>query len=54
MYKLKEVMEDFCSDLMVAHQRTSICSLAGMATWRFSSHKKVMKSLLVGIGYKPL
>jgi hypothetical protein len=25
-----------------------------MATWRFISHRKVMESLLVGIGYKPL
>jgi hypothetical protein len=25
-----------------------------MATWRLFSHRKVMKSLLMGTGYKPL
>jgi hypothetical protein len=54
MYKLKEAMKEFCSDLLASHQRKCDCSLMGMATWRFSSHRKVMESLLVGIGYKPL
>jgi hypothetical protein len=54
MYKLNEAMEKFCSDLLASHQRKCDCALAGMATWRFSSHRKVMKSLLVGIEYKPL
>jgi hypothetical protein len=27
---------------------------SGMATWRFSNRRKVMKSILVVIGYKPL
>jgi hypothetical protein len=54
MYKLREAIEKFCSDLLASHQRKSDCALAGMATWRFSSHRKVMKSLLVGTGYKTL
>jgi hypothetical protein len=54
MYKLKEAMEEFCSDLLASHQRKCNCALAGMATWRFSSPRKVMKSLLVGKGYRPL
>jgi hypothetical protein len=54
MYKLKEAMEKFCSDLLASHQRKCDCALAGMATWRFSYRRKVMESLLVGIGYKPL
>jgi hypothetical protein len=53
MYKLKEVMEKFCSDFLASHQRMCECALAGMATWRFSSCRKVMESLLVGKGYKP-
>jgi hypothetical protein len=54
MYKLKEAIEKFCSDLLALHQRKCGCALAGMATWRFFSHRKVMESLLVGTGYKPL
>jgi hypothetical protein len=54
MYKLKESMEKFCSDLLVAHKRKCVCALAGMATWRFSSRRKVMESLLMGTEYKPL
>jgi hypothetical protein len=54
MYKLKEVIEKFYSDLLASHRRKCDCALAGMATWRFFSHQKVMESLLVGIGYKPL
>jgi hypothetical protein len=54
MYKLKEAMEKFCSDLLASHQRKCDCALAGMATWRFSYRRKVMESLLVGTGYKPL
>jgi hypothetical protein len=54
MYKLKEAMEKFCSDLLASHRRKCDCALAGMATWRFSSHRKVMESLLVGTGYYPL
>jgi hypothetical protein len=54
MYKLKESMEEFCSDLQAAHQWKCVCALVGMTTWRFYSHRKVMKSLLVGIGYKLL
>jgi hypothetical protein len=52
MYKLKEAMEMFYSDLLVAHQRKCVCALAGMATWRFSSRRKVMESLLMGTGYR--
>jgi hypothetical protein len=51
MYKLKEVMEEFCSDLMAAHQWKCVWALAGMATWRLFSHRKVMESLLMGTGY---
>jgi hypothetical protein len=54
MYKLKEAMEKFCSDLLASHQKKYDCALAGMATWRFFSRWKVMESLLVGTGYKPL
>jgi hypothetical protein len=54
MYKLKEAMKKFCSDLLASHQRTCDSALASMATWRFSSRQKVMESLLVGTGYKPL
>jgi hypothetical protein len=54
MYKLKEHMENFYSDLLASHQRKYDSALASMATWRFFSHQKVMESLLVGIGYKPL
>jgi hypothetical protein len=51
MYKLKEAIEEFCSDLLASHQRKCDYALAGMATWRFFSHQKVMESLLVGTGY---
>jgi hypothetical protein len=54
MYKLKEAIEKFCSDLLSSHRRKCDCALAGMATWRFFSHRKVMESLLVGTGYNPL
>jgi hypothetical protein len=54
MYKPKEAMEEFCSDLLVSHQMKCDCALAGMETWRFSSRRKVMESLLVGTRYKPL
>jgi hypothetical protein len=54
MYKLKEAIEKFCSDLLASHRRKRDCALAGMATWRFFSRQKVMESLLVGTGYKPL
>jgi hypothetical protein len=54
MYKLKEAMEKFCSDLLSSHQRKCECALAGMATWRFSVCQKVMESLLVGTGCEPL
>ncbi len=54
MYKLKEAIEKFCSDLLASHQRKCDCALAGMATWRFFSHLKVIESLLVGTGNKPL
>jgi hypothetical protein len=54
IYKLKEAIEKFCSDLLASHRRKCDCALAGMTTWRFSSHRKVMESLLVGTGYKPL
>jgi hypothetical protein len=37
MYKLKEAIEKFCSDLLASHRRKCDCALAGMATWRFSS-----------------
>jgi hypothetical protein len=32
MYKLKEDIEKFCSDLLASHQRKCDCALAGMAT----------------------
>jgi hypothetical protein len=51
MYKLKEAIEKFCSDLLASHRRKCDCGLAGMATWRFFSRRKVMESLLVGSGY---
>jgi hypothetical protein len=54
MYKLKEAIEKFYSDLLASHRRKCHCALAGMATWRFFSRRKVMESLLVGTGYKPL
>jgi hypothetical protein len=54
MYKLKEAIEKFCSDLLASHRRKCDCALAGMATWRFSSRQKVMESLVVGTGYKSL
>jgi hypothetical protein len=54
MYKLKEVIEKFCIDLLASHQRRCNCALAGMATWRFFSYRKVMESLLMGTGYYPL
>jgi hypothetical protein len=54
MYKLKEALEKFCCDLLTSHQRRCYCALAGMVTWRFFSRWKVMESLLMGIGYKPL
>jgi hypothetical protein len=54
MYKLKEAMEKVCSELLASHQRKCDCALAGMASWRFFSYQKVMESLLVGTGYKPL
>jgi hypothetical protein len=53
-YKLKEAIEKFCSDLLASHRRKCDCALAGIATWRFFSHRKVMESLLVRTGYKPL
>jgi hypothetical protein len=54
MYELKEAIEKFCSDLLPSYQRKCDCVLAGMATWRFFGHRKVMESLLVGTGYNPL
>jgi hypothetical protein len=51
MYKLKEAIEKFCSDLLASHRRKCDCALASMAIWRFFSHRKVMESLLVGTGY---
>jgi hypothetical protein len=35
MYKLKEAMKQFCSDLLASHRRKCDCALAGMAIWRF-------------------
>jgi hypothetical protein len=35
MYKLKEAIEKFCSDLLASHQRKCDCALAGIATWMF-------------------
>jgi hypothetical protein len=54
MYKLRKTMKEFYSDLLAAHQRKCIYTLAGMATWTFFSRQKVMKSLLVLTGYKSL
>jgi hypothetical protein len=53
MYKQKDAMEKFCSDLLASHQRKCDYALAGMVTRRLFSCQKVMESLLVGIGYKP-
>jgi hypothetical protein len=47
-------MGKVCTDLLASHQRKCDCVLESMVTWRFSSHQKVMKSLLVGTWYKPL
>jgi hypothetical protein len=54
MYKLKEAIEKFCSDLLASHRRKCDYALAGMATWRVFSRWKVIESLLVGTRYKPL
>jgi hypothetical protein len=54
MYKLKEAMVKFYSDLFTSHQRKCDYALACMATWRFSNHRKEMESLLMGTGYKAL
>jgi hypothetical protein len=54
MYKLRKVIEKFCSDLLASHQRKCDCALVGMATWKFFGRRKVVESLLVGIEYKPL
>jgi hypothetical protein len=54
MYKLKEPIEKFCSDLLASHQRKCDCALAGMATRRFFSCRKVTELLLMATGYKPL
>jgi hypothetical protein len=54
MYMLKKAMEEFYNDLLASQQMKCDCSLTGMATWRFSSHQKLMESLLVGTGYKPM
>jgi hypothetical protein len=54
MYKLKEAIEKFCSDLPTSHQQKCGCALVGMATWRFFSRRKVTESLLMGTWYKPL
>jgi hypothetical protein len=35
MYKMKEAIEKFCSDLLASHRRKCDCALVGMATWRF-------------------
>jgi hypothetical protein len=51
MYKLKEAIENFCIGLLASHRRKCDCALAGMATWRFFSCRKVMETLLVGTGY---
>jgi hypothetical protein len=32
MYKLKEDLKKFCSDLLASHQRKCDCALVGMAT----------------------
>jgi hypothetical protein len=37
VYKLKEAMEKFYSDLLASHERTCDCSLVGMATWKLFS-----------------
>jgi hypothetical protein len=36
IYKLKEPMEVFGSDLLASHQRKFDCVFVGMAIWRFS------------------
>jgi hypothetical protein len=54
MYKPREATKKFYSDLLTSHQRKRGCVLAGMATWRFFSHRKMMESLLMGTWYKPL
>jgi hypothetical protein len=54
MHKLKKAMKKFHSDLLTSHQRKCECALAGTVTWRLSSHRKVMGSLLVDTEYKHL
>jgi hypothetical protein len=54
MYKLKEAMNKFYSDLLASHQRKCECALTDMVTWRFFSRRNVMESLLMGTGYKHL
>jgi hypothetical protein len=52
MYKLKKAMEKSCSDLLAAHPMKCDRALAGITIWRFSSRRKVMKSLLVATWHK--
>jgi hypothetical protein len=54
LYKLKEAIEKFCSDLLASHRRKCDCASADMATWRFFSLRNLMESLLMGSRYKPL
>jgi hypothetical protein len=54
MYKLKEAKEKFYSDILASHRRKCDCALAGLATWRFFSHRKVIESLLMDTGYRHL
>jgi hypothetical protein len=54
MYKPKEAIEKFCSDLLASNRRKCDCALADMSTWRLFSRRKVMESLLVGTEYKHL
>jgi hypothetical protein len=54
VYQLKEAIEKFYGDLLVSHRRKCDCALAGMATWRLFSRRKVMESQLMGTEYKPL
>jgi hypothetical protein len=46
-YKLDETIEKSCSDLLAIHQRQCIFG----KKWRFSSHRRVTKSLLMGNVY---
>jgi hypothetical protein len=54
MYKLKDAKEKFCSDHLVSHHRSMIVPYRAWQHGGFFSHQKVIKSLLMDTGHKPL